>query len=187
MVKTIAGKLRIKKGDGLLTLHPPDDFEVTLGDLPEDVLVGTNLKAYNQVHWFVLNQAQIDKELSKIMKLLKEDIIVWVYYPKASSKIKTDLTRDKGWDCLIKEEDKLTWISLISFDATWSVFGFRARTGADNKKLANKQPREIFNWINPTTKEVRLPDELAAALKNNKGAAAFFKGLSFTNKKEYIE
>ncbi|RYY68181.1 MAG: hypothetical protein EOO13_13010, partial [Chitinophagaceae bacterium] len=61
------------------------------------------------------------------------------------------------------------------------------RTGADNKKLANKQPREIFNWINPTTKEVRLPDELAAALENNKGAAAFFKGLSFTNKKEYIE
>jgi uncharacterized protein YdeI (YjbR/CyaY-like superfamily) len=47
--------------------------------------------------------------------------------------------------------------------------------------------REIFNWVNPTTKEVKLPDDLAAALKKNKKKAAYFETLSFTNKKEYIE
>lgn len=51
--------------------------------------------------------------MSKVMKLVKPEIIVWVYYPKISSKLQTDLTGVKGWDCLLAESDKLTWISLI--------------------------------------------------------------------------
>ncbi|MBS1608484.1 MAG: YdeI/OmpD-associated family protein [Bacteroidetes bacterium] len=122
------------------------------------------------------------------MKLLKENVIAWVYYPKGTSKIQTDLTRDKGWDCLLRESDKLTWISLISFDDTWSVFGLRPKSEADKKKEAiPKQEREIFKWVNPSTKEVKLPDDLAIALKKNKKEAAYFDTLSFTNKKEYIE
>ena len=115
-------------------------------------------------------------------------MIVWVYYPKGTSGIQSDLTRDKGWDCLMKEGDKLAWISLISFDDTWSVFGLRAKTEADKKKEAKPAPeREIFKWVNAATKEVKLPDDLAAALKKNKKQSDFFNTLSFTNKKEYIE
>jgi uncharacterized protein YdeI (YjbR/CyaY-like superfamily) len=60
--------------------------------------------------------------------------------------------------------------------------------GQDKKKEAKPaEPREIFNWVNPKTKEVKLPDDLAAALKKNKKQADYFSTLSFTNKKEYIE
>ena len=121
------------------------------------------------------------------MKLVKDEVIVWVYYPKGTSSVQTDLTRDKGWDCLLSEGDKLTWISLISFNDTWSVFGFRAKTAADKKKEAQPKVREIFNWVDPKTKEVRLPDDLPTALKKNKKQAATFDNLSFSNKKEYIE
>lgn len=121
------------------------------------------------------------------MKLVKDDVIVWIYYPKGTSKIQTDLTRDKGWDGLLNEGDKLTWISLISFDDTWSVFGFRAKTEADKKKEAKPKVREILNWVDPKTKEVKLPDDLASVLKKNKKEAAIFNSLSFTNKKEYLE
>jgi hypothetical protein len=31
--------------------------------------------------------------------------------------MQTDLTRDKGWDALMRHKE-LQWISLISFDAT---------------------------------------------------------------------
>jgi uncharacterized protein YdeI (YjbR/CyaY-like superfamily) len=41
--------------------------------------------------------------------------------------------------------------------------------------------------VNRQTKEVRLPDDIAAALKKNKKEAAWFDTLSFTNKKEYID
>ena len=188
MANTIAQKLRINQGSVLLTLNAPDNFKKGLIGLPSDVKLVTSGKEYDQVHWFVFNRAQLEKEMSKIMKLLKDGVIVWVYYPKGTSKIQTDLTRDKGWDCLLSEGDKLTWISLISFDDTWSVFGFRPKTDADKKKDAKpKEEREIFKWVNPATKEVKLPDDLATALKKNKKPADYFETLSFTNKKEYIE
>jgi hypothetical protein len=188
MANSIADKLRIKTGYTLLTLHAPADFKKGLQGLPAGVKITGSGKEYNQVHWFVLNRAQLEKEMSKVMKLVKPDLTVWVYYPKVSSKIQTDLTRDKGWDCLLAESDKLTWISLISFNETWSVFGFRAKTEADKKKDAKpKEEREIFKWVNPATKEVRLPEELSAVLKKHKKEAAYFETLSFTCKKEYIE
>lgn len=188
MATTISEKLKIKAGDTLLTLNEPGEFQKGLNGLPKGVKVVESGSDYNQVHWFVLNRAQLEKEMSRVMKLVKPGVVVWVYYPKGTSKLQTDLTRDKGWDCLLAEGDKLTWISLISFDDTWSVFGFRAKTDADRKKEANPKPeREIFRWVNPESKTVKLPDDIAAALKKNKKASEFFNTLSFTNKKEYIE
>ena len=188
MATSISDKLKIKPNYSLLTLNAPADFKKGLQGLPAGVKIADSGKTYDQVHWFVMSKAQLEKEMSKVMKLLKPDVTVWVYYPKGTSKIQTDLTRDKGWDCLLAEGDKVTWISLISFDATWSVFGFRAKTEADKKKDAKpKIEREIFNWVNPQTKEVKLPDDLAAILKKNKKEASFFDALSFTNKKEYLE
>lgn len=188
MATSIAEKLRIQPGYTLLTMHAPANFKKALGTLPAGVKLTDAGKTYHQVHWFVLNKAQLEKEMSKVMKLVKPEVTIWVYYPKVSSKIQTDLTRDKGWECLLAESDKLTWINLISFNDTWSVFGFRAKTEADKKKEAKGKPeREIFKWVNPKTKEVKLPDDMAAALKKNKKEAAYFETLSFTNKKEYIE
>ena len=188
MASSISEKLRIKPKDSLLTINAPADFKKGLAGLPPGVKISDSGKEYNQVHWFVTNKAQVEKELSKIMKLVKPGIVVWAYYPKGSSGIQTDLTRDKGWDCLLKEDNKLAWINLISFDDTWSAFGFRGKTEADKKKdAAPKAEREIFKWVNPTTKEVKLPDDLAAALKKNKKQSDFFETLSFSNKKEYLE
>lgn len=188
MPTPLSKKLRIREKATLLTINAPADFKNTLNDLPAGVSVSSTAKKYDQVHWFVKNKAQVEKEMSRVMKLLKDEVIVWVYYPKGTSGIQTDLTRDKGWECLLKEDDKLTWISLISFDDTWSVFGFRAKSDADKKKTAAKPAqREIFNWVNPATKEVKLPDDMIAAFKKNKKQAEFFETLSFSNKKEYIE
>jgi len=188
MPKTMADKLRIKANFVLFTLNAPANFKKGLGLLPAGVKVTGTGKNYDQVHWFVLNRAQLEKELSKVMKLVKPEITVWVYYPKGTSGLQTDLNRDTGWDCLMKEQDKLSWINLFSFDDTWSIFGLRAKTEADKKKEAvPKAPREIFNWVNAQTKEVKLPDDLAAVFKKNKKEAALFEALSFSNKKEYIE
>jgi hypothetical protein len=188
MPTSLPDKLRIKAGFRLLTLNAPTDFKKTLGKLPEGVSILEKGTAADQVHWFVTNKVQLEKELSKAMKLVMPGVTVWVYYPKGSSGIQTDLTRDKGWECLLKEGDKLAWINLISFDDTWSVFGFRGKTEADLKKEAKpKEVREIFNWVNPATKEVKLPTDVAAVLKKNKALMAYFEKLAFSHKKEYIE
>ena len=186
MPTPIAQKLKIKEHFTLLTINAPADFRKKLGDLPKGVKIvpiaaGTTGNKYNQVHWFVMNKSQMEKELP----LVKDDIVCWIYYPKGTSGIQTDLTRDKGWDSLLKHQE-LQWISLISFDETWSTFAFRLKTDVDKKKETKPKLPEIFNWVNSETKETRLPDDLSAALKKNKKQQQFFDSLSFTNKKEYI-
>jgi hypothetical protein len=105
---------------------------------------------------------------------------------KTSSKIQTDLTRDKGWEGLLKH-DELTWISLVSFDETWSVFGFRLKTDADRKKEAAPKEKPVLEYIDVVNRTISLPDDLKKALTANKSAQQFFHSLSFTNRKEYVE
>lgn len=185
MPSTIAQKLKIKPGTTLLTIHAPGDFEQQLSPLPNDVTIAEKASDYAQLHWFVQNKAQLDKEVSKIMKLLRDEVVCWCYYPKGTSKMQTDLTRDKGWELLLQQP--IQWLSLISFNDTWSTFAFRLKTEADTKKEAAKPVREIFNYIDPVAKTITLPDDLKNALQKHKTEAAFFNQLSFSNRKEYVE
>ncbi|MBO9201993.1 MULTISPECIES: YdeI/OmpD-associated family protein [Niastella] len=186
MPTPLAQKLKIKEGYTLLTINAPADFKKELGPLPDAVSISSTAKDFQQIHWFILNKAQLDKELPKVMPLVKDEVLCWCYYPKGTSALQTDLTRDKGWDNLLKHE-QFHWISLISFNDTWSVFAFRLKTEADKKKEAKPQERPILDYIDPQKKTVRLPDDLKAVLSKNKKAISFFESLSFTNKKEYVE
>lgn len=49
--------------------------------------------------------------------------MLWISFPKVTSKIQTDLTRDKGWDILQKLD--LKWVNLVSVNDTWSAFALR--------------------------------------------------------------
>lgn len=185
MAATTAAKLRIREGFVLRTLHAPADFKEKLSPLPAGVTITANGKHFQQIHWFVLNQAQMEKDLPTVLALLQEQVICWTYYPKGSSRIQTDLTRDKGWDNLLKHD--FQWLSLVSFDDTWSAFAFRRKTEADKKKAAQPRERPIFDYADSRTKTIRLPEELARAFAKNKQAAAIFEGLAFSHKREYVE
>ncbi|GAB4092837.1 YdeI/OmpD-associated family protein [Flaviaesturariibacter terrae] len=186
MPNSLAQKLKIRAGDTLLALHAPAGFENALDPLPEDVRIVSKGKGARQVHWFVTTRLQLETELPRVLPLISGDVVCWVYYPKGTSGVQTDLSRDKGWDMLLAYTE-FQWLSLISFDATWSAFGFRHKTAADEKRAAAPRERAIFDYIDPVKKEVRLPDDLAAAFKKEKAAATYFNSLSFSNRKEYVE
>ena len=187
MALSLAQKLRISPDMKLMTMNSPAGFSASLGPLPAGVKVSAQFKDYSQIHWFVKSKAQMEKELPKVLGLLKPDTICWIYYPKGSSGIQTDLTRDKGWDTLLGHKH-LQWISLISFDETWSAFGMRLQTDADKKKNGTKtKERPILDYIDAATKTVRLPEDLEKAFGRSKAARGFYDTLSYTNKKEYVE
>lgn len=151
MPNTLAQKLKIKESYTLRTINAPENFTQALEPLPADVKISGVAKDYNQVHWFVKNKAQMEKELNNVLKLVKDDVVCWTYYPKGTSKIQTDLTRDKGWDALLKHD--FQWLSLISFDDTWSAFAFRMKSEVDKKKETKPKKREIFNYVDPQKKD----------------------------------
>lgn len=186
MANTIAHKLKIKEGYRLVTLNAPKDFEQTLAPLPDGVKILKQAKVCDQVHWFVKNKAELERDLEKVLPLVKEHVVCWIYYPKGSSKIQTDLSRDKGWDAIMAHNE-LQWVSLISFDETWSTFGFRLKNAADVKKEEKPKRREVLDYINAREKEMRLPLDLQRAFRRFDSEKAFFNALSFTNRKEYVE
>jgi hypothetical protein len=78
---------------------------------------------FDWIQIFVRDKVELEKLAPKAVRALKADSIFWVSFPKGSSKIQTDLTRDKGWDILNTLD--LKWITLISVNETWSAFALR--------------------------------------------------------------
>ena len=178
-------KLRIKEGNTILTVNAPANYEKSLGETPKDVSIIESGKNFDQLHWFVKDRSSMEKGLKKILSLVKGSTICWIFYPKGTSGIQTDLNRDSGWEELLKHD--MQWISLISFDETWSAFGMREKTEKDRAKEAKPKERPVFDYVDPKTKTVSLPDDLAAAFKKNKQQFDYFNTLAFSHKKEYIE
>jgi hypothetical protein len=188
MALTTAQKLRITEGAILLTLNAPDDFVASLEPLPSNVQVSSTAKDFTQIHWFVRSKADMEKDLDHVLGLVKRAVVCWIYYPKGTSGVQTDLTRDHGWERLQQQTD-LQWLSLVSFDDTWSSFGMRRQTGADLQRLARPKTAStsVEDYVDRIQRTVRLPDDLEKALKAEPAALEFFEALSFTNRREYLE
>jgi hypothetical protein len=124
MENPLVKKLKIKPGSRIAVLNPPAGYSDALHPLPEgvellDALQGT----FDWIQVFVKSKAEIDVLAPGLVPALKPEALLWVSFPKGSSKIQTDLTRDKGWD--IFSELDLKWINLVSVNDTWSAFSLR--------------------------------------------------------------
>jgi hypothetical protein len=77
------------------------------------------------VHLFVQNKADIDAHIGKAVAAVRTGGILWVAYPKKSGSIKTDISRDHGWEAL----KALDWhgVTQIALDDTWSALRMRPR------------------------------------------------------------
>ena len=88
---------------------------VELADEPE----GT----FDFVHLFVKNVAELESLGPTAINAVKHDGLLWISYPKRSSKVKTDITRDVGWDILAQAG--LRAVTQVSIDDVWSALRFR--------------------------------------------------------------
>ena len=120
----LAKKMKIKPAQRIALVNAPDGYVKELQPLPPDVELAESLRGkFDWIQLFVKNTAELDKYLPKVLKAMKPDTILWLTYPKGTSKIQTDLTRDKGWDSLAPAD--LKWLTLISVNTTWSAFAVR--------------------------------------------------------------
>lgn len=124
MPTTLAQKLKLKPKQRAVVVNAPDGYIEELGALPEGVEMGTKLSGkFDWVQLFVKNKAELQKRFPAAVKALRPESMLWISYPKGTSKIQTDLTRDKGWEVL-KGAD-LMWVNLVSVNDTWSAFALR--------------------------------------------------------------
>jgi hypothetical protein len=120
----LAKKLKLKPGQRAALIGAPEGYAKTLSPLPAGVEVVEKLSGkFDWAQVFVKNKAEIDKLAPRVAKALKPESVLWISFPKGSSKIQTDLTRDKGWEAL--QGLDLKWLTLVSVDDTWSAFALR--------------------------------------------------------------
>ncbi len=133
--KSLAQKLLIKPGLKVALLHAPPDYRARLDPLPVDVLL-TEAPAAGQdvVQVFFTSAADVQARFRPALESLAPGGVLWLCYPKKSSPLQTDISRDHGWEPLTTAD----WhpVTQISLDVTWSALRFRPR--AEIKVMTRK-------------------------------------------------
>jgi hypothetical protein len=120
----LAKKMKLKAGARATVINAPAGHLKELAPLPAGVELSEKLQGrFDWIQAFVRTSAELKRLAPRLVKALAEESLLWISFPKGSSGIQTDLTRDKGWDAL-KGVD-LKWVSLISVNDTWSAFCLR--------------------------------------------------------------
>src|SRR5512143_2833501 len=93
--KTIAQKLAAKTGYNLLLLNSPKGYEKSIGDLPPGAAIITRpIEEADVIQVFVQSRKELERQLVNLKKKIKPTVILWVTYPKGTSKMKADINRD---------------------------------------------------------------------------------------------
>ena len=126
----LAKKMKLKSNLKAAVINAPEDYVETLR---HDTALSPTLKGkFDWIQIFVRNKAELDELAPKAARALRPDSMLWISFPKGSSRIQTDLTRDKGWESL--QALDLKWITLVSVNETWSAFALRPYREGEEKQ-----------------------------------------------------
>ena len=124
MTKAIARKLGLNPGMRALIIAPPRGYLKLLKPEPGNLsLTSKTGPAYPFVQVFATRLSNIRRFARKLKKYAAPNALVWVSYPKQTSTLKGDLSRDvirnamkaPGWQA----------VSIVAIDETWSALRFR--------------------------------------------------------------
>jgi hypothetical protein len=118
-------KLGIKTGATVVLVGAPDDFEATLGPLPEAVTLRRRARGpCNLLLWFVTERKDLERHITRMADLAGAGGM-WICWPKKASGQKSDLT-----DNVVREVGLaagLVDFKVCAVDATWSGLRFARR------------------------------------------------------------
>lgn len=110
-------KLKLKPELQGVTIGPPSDY-------PDCSQIGlVELDEADFVHIFVENKAQFEERVSASLSAVRPSALVWLSYPKITSKHRSDINRDTLWDLVLP----LGWhpVAQVSLGDTWSAIRLR--------------------------------------------------------------
>jgi hypothetical protein len=119
-------KLNLGSCETILVLHAPESFESELSQL---VGIKVLRKATSKTKpsfaiGFSVTQSQCDLVSSTFAKATEGDAVVWIAYPKGSSKkYQCEFNRDTGWTVL--GQSGFEPVRQVAIDEDWSALRFR--------------------------------------------------------------
>jgi hypothetical protein len=127
----LSKKLGIKEGFTILIRNAPENYESLLAPLPDDVHLSTDAgKNLQMVHFFTKSREELKKQLPAFMKSIRQDGMIWVSWPKKSSKVSTDITEDVVREVALPLG--VVDVKVCAIDEIWS--GLKLVTRKENRK-----------------------------------------------------
>lgn len=88
-------KLGIKPGLTVVAINAPANYRKLLGQLPDHVNFSNRVTASSMfVHLFTSRRSEMHRKMSILRDKLSDNGTIWVSWPKKSSGISTDVTKD---------------------------------------------------------------------------------------------
>ncbi|MFW5707103.1 MAG: hypothetical protein ACOC12_04215 [Bacteroidota bacterium] len=124
---SIFKKLNYKNHPEVFVINAPDSFASSVESIGDSAKISTSVDEQSVIEFavvFAKMQQEINDIASNIVPRLSGDAILWVCYPKASSKkYRCDFNRDTGWEVLGKSG--LEGVRQVAVDEDWSALRFR--------------------------------------------------------------
>ncbi|MBD1366428.1 YdeI/OmpD-associated family protein [Mucilaginibacter sp. ZT4R22] len=183
----LAKKLLVKPGQTWLVLDPPEDYLAALEPLPDGVkLVFSVDGVVDGIQMFVRMSTELATRLADIKPILKPETILWVIYPKKNKGIDTDLEMMSGWD--VSKEYGLRPVASAAINDTWTTLRFRPEVLVKQSEFRNDAVKQNDHsaFINPETKTVILPADVAAAMAAAPASIEIYNKLAYSHRKEYV-
>lgn len=126
-ISPLAKKLGMKPGMRALVVGAPRGYLKLLTPLPEALVLSETLNGTHQfVQLFATHASEIKRSAPRLLKHAASGALVWVTYPKRTSGVASDLSREgvreamsgTGWRA----------VAIIAIDEVWSALRFRPAT-----------------------------------------------------------
>jgi len=121
--RTLIEKLGIKPDYHIFMSTAPTDYFALLGDLPPGVLVCAEPQEnLDLIQLFVSRQAELHTHFTRLSQYLKSNGMLWVCWPKQSSKAVTDLNENIIRDFGLTHG--MVDVKVCAINETWSGLKF---------------------------------------------------------------
>jgi len=117
--KPVAERLQVKGDRRLAVVGAPAEVDRKIGARK----VRGEMAAADVVVLFVENRARLDSALPGALKKISKDSILWIAYPKLTSKLAGDLNRDVIH--ALAPKHGIDAVSQIAIDDDWSALRFK--------------------------------------------------------------
>lgn len=125
----LARKLGIKEGFAVLFVNVPEYYLELFTDFPSEVneLKNPDQETADFIHLFCKSHTCLETETQRLKPFLKRNGMLWVSWPKGTSKIETNLNREIIRAYILTQVG-LVDIKVAAIDTDWSGLKFVYRT-----------------------------------------------------------
>ena len=120
----LSKKLGIKEGYRILLHNTPKNYFELFSDLPSELVIleKIGIQDADFIHLFCKSFSELQIVSMKYKNALKKNGLLWISWPKGSSKIETDLKRDPIREYLLSIG--LVDVKVASINDDWSGLKF---------------------------------------------------------------